>query len=83
MDTLREGQDILRAIAAYDDKLYQYIEEHTNYPREEDAIVYLSKRYELECKNYDDAVDIAEMMSVIDLLQRTIYEYCQEQDLKA
>ena len=82
MDTLKDGQDILRAIAEYDDKLYQYIEEHTNYPREEDATVYLSKRYELECVNYDDAVDIAEMLAVIDLLQHTINEYCQEQTLR-
>ena len=74
---LKLGQKIIRAIEEHDEQFYQnYIEKYTEYPDEEDD-KYYDENYTLtqNLANYDNDVDIAEMVTIINLLSNIIVKH--------
>ena len=59
---LNLGRMVISAIAEYDEDFYEEVTKHAEYPNEEDD------KYHDGTANYDDDVDVAEMLAIVDFL---------------
>ena len=68
-ERLNMGRKIIRAIAEHDEEFYNYVTKHAEYPNEE------ADKYHDGTANYDDDVDIAEMLAIVDFLMYVVTDH--------